>query len=67
MLEMLGDIAIGLVLFFVGVLLVIIGIPKHGQHPRFLRFEASLVLYPAVIMVFLAFAVAMMLRGYALS
>ncbi|MGB3659172.1 MAG: hypothetical protein WBA14_14740, partial [Pseudolabrys sp.] len=33
----------------------------------FLRFEASLVLYPAVIMVFLAFGVAMMLRGYALS
>ena len=66
MLEMLGDIAIGLVLFVVGVLLVFIGIPKHGQHPRFLRFEASLVLYPAVIMVFLAFGVAMLLRSYAL-
>ena len=67
MLEMFGDIAIGLVLFVIGVLLVFIGIPKHGESPRFLRFEASLVLYPAVIMVFLAFAVAMMLRGYALS
>jgi hypothetical protein len=66
MLEMFGDIAIGLVLFVVGVLLVIIGMPKHGQHPRFLRFEASLVIYPAVIMVCLAFGVAMMLRGYAL-
>jgi hypothetical protein len=66
MLEMFGDIAIGLVLFIVGVLLIIIGIPRHGQHPRFLRFEASLVVYPAVIMVFLAFGVAMMLRGYAL-
>ena len=66
MLEMLGDIAIGLVLFVVGVLLVFIGIPKHGQNPRFLRFEASLVVYPAVIMVFLVFGVAMMLRGYAL-
>ena len=33
MLEMLGDIAIGLVLFIVGVLLFIIGIPKHGVHP----------------------------------
>lgn len=32
----------------------------------FLRFEASLVLYPAVIMVFLAFGVAMMVRGYGL-
>ena len=66
MLEMLGDIAIGLVLFVVGVLLVIIGIPKHGVHPRFLRFEASLV-HPAVIMVFLTFGVAMMLRAYALG
>jgi predicted PurR-regulated permease PerM len=65
MLEMLGDIAIGLVLFVVGVLLVIIGIPRHGESPRFLRFEASLD--PAVVMVFLAFGVAMMLRGYALS
>jgi hypothetical protein len=66
MLEMFGDIAIGLVLFIVGVLLVIIGMPKHGESPRFLRWEASLVVYPAVIMVFLAFGVAMMLRGYAL-
>jgi hypothetical protein len=65
-LEMFGDIAIGLVLFVIGVLLVIIGIPRHGQHPRFLRFEASLVLYPGVIMIFLVFGVAMMLRGYAL-
>jgi hypothetical protein len=48
------------------VLLVFIGMPKHGESPRFLRFEASLVVYPAVIMVFLAFGVAMMLRGYAL-
>ena len=66
MLETFGDIAIGLVLFVVGVLLVIIGMPKHGESPRFLRFEASLVLYPAVVMVFLAFGVMMMLRGYAL-
>jgi hypothetical protein len=66
MLEMFGDIAIGLVSFVIGVLLVIIGIPRHGEHPRFLRFEASLVLYPAIIMVFLAFGVAMMIRGYGL-
>jgi uncharacterized membrane protein len=66
MLEMFGDIAIGLVLFVVGVLLVFIGMPKHGESPRFLRFEASLVVYPAVIMIFLAFGVAMMLRGYGL-
>ena len=33
MLEMFGDIAIGLVLFVIGVLLVFIGIPRHGQQP----------------------------------
>ena len=66
MLEMLGDIAIGLVLFVVGVLLVIIGIPKHGESPRFLRFEASMMLYPAAIMACLALGTAMMLRGYTL-
>ena len=66
MLEMFGDIAIGLVLFVIGVLLVIIGMPKNGQQPRFLRFEASLVVYPSVIMVFLAFGVAMMIRAYSL-
>ena len=66
MLEMVGDLAIGLVLFVVGVLLIIIGIPRHGESPRFLRFEESAVVYPAVIMVFLAFGVAMMVRGYGL-
>ena len=63
MLEMLGDIAIGLVLFVVGMLLIIIGIPRHGESPRFLRFEASLVLYPAVVMGVEAFGERMTLRG----
>ena len=66
MLEMLGDIAIGLVLFVVGVVLVVIGMPRNGQQPRFLRWEASLVVYPGVIMIFLVFGVAMMIRGYGL-
>ena len=67
MLEMIEGIGIGLVLFVVGVLLLIIGIPKQGESPRFLRFEASLVLYPAVIMAFLALGAAMMLRAYTLG
>ena len=66
MLEMIGDIAIGLVLFVVGVFLLIIGLPKHGESPRFLKFESSMMLYPAVIMACLALGTAMMLRGYAL-
>jgi|SoimicMinimDraft_3_1059731.scaffolds.fasta_scaffold39379_2 hypothetical protein len=64
MVGMFGDIAIGLVSLGVGVLLVFIGMPKHGEPPRFLRFEASIVLYPAVIMAFLAFGGALVMRAY---
>ena len=65
MLEMIGEFAIGAALVVVAVILVFIGIPKHGESPRFLRFDASVVVYPAVIMSFLAFGVGLMLRAYA--
>ena len=63
MLEMLGEFAIGAALLVAAVVLFFIGIPRHGESPRFLRFDASLVLYPAVIMTFLAFGVGLMLRA----
>ena len=65
MLEMLGEFAIGAASLVVAVVLFFIGIPRQGESPRFLRFDASLVLYPAVIMTFLAFGVGLMLRAYA--
>jgi hypothetical protein len=64
MLETLGDVAIGLVLFAVGLLLIFIGMPRHGERPRFLRFEASLVLYPAIVLTFLVMSGGLMLRAY---
>jgi hypothetical protein len=64
MLEMVGEFAIGAAFVVVAVVLVFIGIPKHGEIPRFLRFDASIVLFPPVIMTFLAFGVALMLRAY---
>ena len=64
MLEMIGEFAIGAALVVVAVILVFIGIPKHGESPRFLRFDASVVIHPAVIMSFLAFGVGLMLRAY---
>jgi ABC-type multidrug transport system permease subunit len=64
MLEMIGEFAIGAALVVVAVILIFIGIPKHGESPRFLRFDASVVIYPAVIMSFLAFGVGLMLRAY---
>ena len=63
MLEMLGEFAIGAASLVVAVVLFFIGIPRHGESPRFLQFDASLVLYPAVIMTFLAFGVGLMLRA----
>jgi hypothetical protein len=64
MLEMVGEFAFGAALVVAAVVLILIGIPKHGQHPRFLRFDASLVLFPSVIITFLAVGVALMLRAY---
>ena len=65
MLEVVGEFAIGAASLVVAVILFFIGIPRHGESPRFLRFDASVVLYPAVIMTFLAFGVGLMLRAYA--
>jgi ABC-type multidrug transport system permease subunit len=65
MLELIGEFAIGAASVVVAVILVFIGMPKHGESPRFLRFDASVVIYPAVIMSFLAFGVGLMLRAYA--
>lgn len=61
---MLADISLGLVLFAIGVLLIFIGMPKNGVTPRYLRFEAALVIYPAVVLTFLVFGVAMMVMPH---
>ena len=50
---------IGSLLLAIACVLVFIGMPnKSGQHPRFLQFEASMVLYPPVILVFFAMGAA---------
>ncbi len=59
---MTDDLLIGGVLLAIAVGLVFIGRPnKAGESPRFLRFEASLVLYTPVVMIFAAFGVATIL------
>jgi hypothetical protein len=56
---MMLSLVIGLGLISIAVALVFIGIPnKAGQHPRFLRFVPSLVLYPPVILVCFAMGMA---------
>jgi hypothetical protein len=47
------DLTIGIAMVAIALLLIFIARPdKTGRHPRFLRFEASLVLYPPLVLVF---------------
>jgi hypothetical protein len=49
------DFLIGVASLAIAVALLFIGLPnKQGVSPRFLRFEASMVLYPPLVMVFFA-------------
>ena len=48
------DVLIGVVMLVIAGSLIFIALPnKAGASPRFLRFEASLVLFPPVVIVFL--------------
>ena len=49
----------GLAMLVLAVFLVVVGCPgKDGVHPKFLRFNAALVLYPPIILIFLALGIA---------
>ena len=54
----------GAILLAIAAGLFFIGLPnKDGVSPRFLQFEAALVLYPPVIMIFLAGGVAELVKA----
>ena len=58
------DILIGVVLLAIAAGLIFIGRPnKAGVHLRFLQFDAALVLFPPVILVFLAGGFAELIAG----
>jgi len=67
MLGMFADVAIGLAFIVASVLLVFIGMPKHGKQPRFMRFEAVMMLYPASVLVCMALGVGLMFRAYSVG
>jgi hypothetical protein len=49
----------GIAMLAVAGILIFIGLPNRaGEHPRFLRFEAALVLYPPVILAFIGLGAA---------
>ena len=59
-----AHLLIGLALLAVGAALFFIGLPdRSGKHRTFLQFEASLCLYPPVILVFFALGVMEVLRA----
>lgn len=50
-----NDILIGVVLLAIAGGLIFIGLPnKAGVSPRFLRFEAAVVLFPPLVLTFFA-------------
>ena len=49
----------GIAMLAVGLVLILVGRPTaDGTHRKFLRFQAALVLYPPVILVFIALGLA---------
>jgi hypothetical protein len=60
----MNQLVIGVILVLLAIGLVFIGRPNRaGQHPRFLQFESSLLLFPSVILVFLAMGMAEIISG----
>ncbi|MDA9423834.1 MULTISPECIES: hypothetical protein [Bradyrhizobium] len=53
------ELAIGLAMLVIAVVLIYVGLPdRQGGSPRFLRFEAASILYPPLILVFIAIGTA---------
>jgi hypothetical protein len=58
------DILIGVVLLAIAGGLLFIGLPNRaGVSPRFLQFDASVVLYPPVVLTFFAGGFAELIAG----
>ena len=50
---------VGLLLLAITAVLVVVAWPNRtGPYPRFLQFESAVIVYPPIIMVFLALGVA---------
>ncbi len=57
-------LTIGVILLAVTAVLIFIALPKrNGDSPRFLQFEAAIVLYPPLIMVTVAMGAAEVITG----
>lgn len=55
----------GIAMLVIAVILAFVGRPNSaGEHPRFLRFNAALVVYPPIVLVFFALGVAAVLNAW---
>ncbi|MET4291899.1 hypothetical protein ACVW1A_008256 [Bradyrhizobium sp. LB1.3] len=54
----------GVAMLAIAAVLIFIGRPnKAGEHPKFLRFEAALVLYPPIILSFIGLGAAALISS----
>ena len=52
----------GIVMLVIGLLLIFFGRPdRNGVHRRFLRFNAAMVLYPPLVLIFIALGAAVVI------
>jgi len=59
------ELWIGAILLVIAAGLIFIGLPdKDGVSPRFLRFEAAVIVYPPFIMIFLVGGVAELIAAF---
>jgi len=58
------NVVTGIAMLSLAAFLVFVGRPNRaGEHPKFLRFDAALVLYPPIILVFIGLGVAAIISG----
>lgn len=58
---MTKDLILGIGGVGIGLLLFVLGLPRDGVSPRVLQFDAATVVYPPLIMIFLALGAANLL------
>jgi hypothetical protein len=57
--QMTQDLLIGIVALIAAASLFMVGLPtRHGESPRFLQFYAAPMVYPAIVLIFLALGIA---------
>ena len=60
------NVLLSAICFAMASVLLFVAMPdKHGVSPRFLRFETAPVLYPPVVLVFLAIGAANLIAAFA--